>query len=229
MHKDIYDQWNSSVHHHASFNNQFYRKSIEQMQELGGQKGSKWCAGCHDHAVFFNGRFEKPIKDQIDTPEAQNGLGCVSCHAITHVDSSMGNGGFTIEYPPLHELMASENKFVRSMDYFLTYLNPNPHKRVFMKPFMRQDSSEFCSTCHKVHLDVPVNNYRWQRGFNDYDNWQASGVSGQGARSFLLSSEIVELRRLPHAAGRLQGRRQSRWGGGFIRIVSRRRIWRWRM
>jgi hypothetical protein len=35
-----------------------------------------------------------------------------------------------------------------------------------------------------VHLDVPVNGYRWFRGFNDYDNWQASGVSGQGARSF---------------------------------------------
>jgi Flp pilus assembly protein TadD len=29
-----------------------------------------------------------------------------------------------------------------------------------------------------------VNNYRWFRGFNDYDNWQASGVSGLGARSF---------------------------------------------
>ena len=29
-----------------------------------------------------------------------------------------------------------------------------------------------------------MNNYRWVRGFNDYDNWQASGVSGQGARSF---------------------------------------------
>jgi tetratricopeptide (TPR) repeat protein len=29
-----------------------------------------------------------------------------------------------------------------------------------------------------------VNDYRWFRGFNDYDNWQASGVSGQGARSF---------------------------------------------
>jgi hypothetical protein len=35
-----------------------------------------------------------------------------------------------------------------------------------------------------VHLDVPVNHYRWIRGFNEYDNWQASGVSGQGARSF---------------------------------------------
>jgi tetratricopeptide (TPR) repeat protein len=29
-----------------------------------------------------------------------------------------------------------------------------------------------------------VNHYRWVRGFNEYDNWQASGVSGQGARSF---------------------------------------------
>jgi hypothetical protein len=35
-----------------------------------------------------------------------------------------------------------------------------------------------------VHLDVPVNDYRWFRGFNDYDNWQASGMSGEGARSF---------------------------------------------
>ena len=147
-------------------------------------KGSKWCAGCHDHAVFFNGRFEKPIKDQIDTPEAQNGLGCVSCHSITRVDSTMGNGGFTIEYPPLHDLASSRNKYIRAMDYFLTYLDPEPHRKTFMKPFMRLDSAEYCSTCHKVHLDVPVNNYRWIRGFNDYDNWQASGVSGQGARSF---------------------------------------------
>jgi tetratricopeptide (TPR) repeat protein len=53
-----------------------------------------------------------------------------------------------------------------------------------MKPFMRQDSAEYCAGCHKVHLDVPVNSYRWFRGFNDYDNWQASAISGQGARSF---------------------------------------------
>ena len=183
-HKDIYDQWNSSTHHFASFNNQYYRKSIEYMQDVqGNTQGSKWCAGCHDHAVFFNGRFDKPIKDQIDTPEAQNGLGCMSCHSIVHVDSSMGNAGFTIEYPPLHELASSKNPFIKQVDNFLTYLKPEPHKAIFLKPFMK-DNSEFCSTCHKVHLDAPVNNYRWLRGFNDYDNWQASGVSGQGARSF---------------------------------------------
>ncbi|MDQ1473456.1 MAG: hypothetical protein QOJ99_4936, partial [Bryobacterales bacterium] len=183
-HKDIYDQWNGSMHHFASFNNRFYRASILHMQELSGTQGSKWCAACHDHAVFFNGRFDKPIKDQLETPEAQNGLGCVSCHSIVHVDSSMGNSGFTIMYPPLHRLASSSNPVIRKAGDFLTYLNPEPHKRTFMKPFMRADTSEYCSACHKVHLDQPVNHYRWIRGFNEYDNWQASGVSGQGARSF---------------------------------------------
>lgn len=33
-----------------------------------------------------------------------------------------------------------------------------------LKPFMRGESAEFCAACHKVHLDVPVNKYRWFRG-----------------------------------------------------------------
>jgi len=183
-HKDIYQQWESSMHHFASFNNQFYRKSIEHMQEISGTQSSKWCAGCHDHALIFSGKWEEPVRSQLDSPEAHTGLGCVSCHSIVHVDSSMGNGGFTLEYPRLHDLAASRNPYIRTLDRLLTHLDPEPHRRTFMKPFMRKDSAEYCSTCHKVHLDAPVNNYRWLRGFNDYDNWQASGVSGQGARSF---------------------------------------------
>jgi hypothetical protein len=183
-HKDIYDQWNASAHHFSSFNNQWYRKSIEYMQDVVGTKPSKWCAGCHDHAVFFNGRFDRPIKEQIDTPEAQAGLACTSCHAITRVKSTMGQGDFVIEYPPLHDLAASENRILRAAHDKLIELDPQPHRDTFMKPFHREQTPEFCSSCHKVHLDVPVNAYRWFRGFNDYDNWQASGISGEGARSF---------------------------------------------
>ncbi len=145
-HKKIYDEWKSSAHHFGSFNNQFYRKAIEYMQDTqGNTQGSKWCAGCHDHAVFFNGRFAKPIKDQIDTPEAQAGLACTSCHAIVHVDSTMGNGGFTIEYPALHQLMISGNPIIKASVDFMTYLNPEPHRNTFMKPFMTMQSSQFCS------------------------------------------------------------------------------------
>ena len=183
-HKQLYEEWRSSMHHFSSFNNQWYRKSIEYMQDVVGTKPSKWCAGCHDHAVFFNGRFDRPIKEQIETPEAQNGLGCTSCHSITSVRSTMGQGDFEIEYPPMHDLAASANPVAQFLHDRLTLIDPEPHRQIFMKPFHREQTPEFCSSCHKVHLDKPVNSYRWFRGFNDYDNWQASGVSGEGARSF---------------------------------------------
>ncbi|MBZ5668002.1 MAG: tetratricopeptide repeat protein [Acidobacteriia bacterium] len=183
-HEDIYNQWNSSAHHFSSFNNQWYRKSIEYMQDTIGTKPSKWCGGCHDPAVLYAGKMDTPIKQFVHAPEAQAGLGCMMCHSIADVKSTMGQGDFYLEYPKLHELAASKNPVVRTVHDFMIKLNPEPHRRVFLKPFMRQQTAEFCSSCHKVHLDVPVNSYRWIRGFNEYDNWQASGVSGEGARSF---------------------------------------------
>ena len=183
-HEDIYNQWFSSAHHFSSFNNQWYRKSIEYMQDTIGTKPSKWCGGCHDPAVLYSGLMDTPIKEIVHRPESQAGLGCMMCHSIAKVKSTMGQADFYLEYPKLHELAATQNPVARALHDFVIRLNPEPHRRVFLKPFMRNQTAEFCSTCHKVHLDVPVNNYRWLRGFNEYDNWQASGVSGQGARSF---------------------------------------------
>jgi Flp pilus assembly protein TadD len=183
-HEDIYNQWFSSTHHFSSFNNQWYRKSIEYMQDTIGTKPSKWCGGCHDPAVLYSGLMDTPIKQIVHRDESQAGLGCMMCHSIAEVKSTMGQGDFYLEYPKLHELAAAKNPVARALHDFLIRLNPEPHRRTFLKPFMRTQTAEFCSTCHKVHLDVPVNHYRWFRGFNEYDNWQASGVSGQGARSF---------------------------------------------
>src|SRR3954465_14898754 len=183
-HEDIYNQWFSSAHHFSSFNNQWYRKSIEYMQDTVGTKPSKWGGGCHDPAVLYSGLMDTPIKEIVHRPESQAGLGCMMCHSIADVKSTMGQGDFYLEYPKLHELAATKNSVARELHDFLIKLNPEPHRRVFLKPFMRDQTPEFCASCHKVHLDVPVNHYRWIRGFNEYDNWQASGVSGQGARSF---------------------------------------------
>ncbi len=183
-HPDIYKQWSSSAHHFSSFNNQWYRKSIEYMQDAIGVQPSKWCGGCHDPALLFSGMMDTPIREIVHTPEAQVGLACTACHTIVAVKDTMGNGGYVIEYPPLHDLATSKNRLLRTLHDFLVRVDPGPHKETFLKPFHRQNRAEFCSACHKVHLDKPVNNYRWFRGFNEYDSWQASGVSGQGARSF---------------------------------------------
>jgi Flp pilus assembly protein TadD len=206
-HEDIYNQWFSSAHHFSSFNNQWYRKSVEYMQDTIGTRPSKWCGGCHDPAVLYAGLMDTPIKQIVHRPESQAGLGCMMCHSIAAVKSTMGQADFYLEYPKLHELAATQNPVARALHDFLIKLNPEPHRRVFLKPFMRQQTAEFCSSCHKVHLDVPVNHYRWFRGFNEYDNWQASGVSGQGARSFYYPPKAQQCAdcHMPMEASRDQG------------------------
>lgn len=183
-HADIYREWEGSAHHFSSFNNQWYRKSIEYMQDTVGIQPSKWCAGCHDPALLLTGMFDRPVREVENTPEGQAGLGCVMCHSIVAVQSTMGQNNYVLEYPPLNDLANSKNPVVHNLVDFLLKLNPEPHRRVFMKPFVKRQTAQFCSACHKVHLDFPVNHYRWVRGFNEYDNWQASGISGEGARSF---------------------------------------------
>ena len=74
-HQDIYKQWQSSAHHFSSFNNQWYRKSIEYMQDVEGTHPSRWCGGCHDPAVLYSGMMDTPIKQIMDRPETQAGLG----------------------------------------------------------------------------------------------------------------------------------------------------------
>ncbi|MFQ5349372.1 MAG: multiheme c-type cytochrome, partial [Thermoanaerobaculia bacterium] len=189
-HPDVYDQWEQSAHHFSSFNNQWYRRSVEYMQEVAGVQPSKWCGGCHDPAILQSGMMDTPIEEILFTEEAQAGLGCTACHMISDVGSTMGQGDYEITVPPLHDLATSDNRWLQMAHDMLVRLDPEPHRRTFIKPFMSE--SEFCSSCHKVHLDVPVNSYRWIRGFNTYDNWQASGVSGQGARSFYYPAEPMK-------------------------------------
>jgi len=201
-HPDIYAQWNSSAHHLSSFNNQWYRKAIEYMQEVGGVKSSKWCGGCHDMAVLLTEDPKSPGKSRFDVPiaahdypaekhpESHAGIGCAVCHSIVHVKSTMGNNDYLADYPPMHKYIITANPVAQSVQKFLTRLAPEPHKKTFLRPIHTDQTAKFCSSCHKVHLDVPVNGYRWFRGFNDYDSWQGSGVSGFGAVSFYYPSDV---------------------------------------
>ena len=170
------------------------------MQDVAGIEASKWCAGCHDHAVFFNGRFDRPIKEQIDTPEAQAGLACTSCHAIVHVGSSMGQGDFTVEYPPLHDLAASDHPVLRRAHDALIHLAPEPHRDTFLKPFHRDQTAEFCSTLpqgaprragERIPLVPRLQRLRQLAGV---------GRVGTGRALVLLPGEAAEVRRLSHAA-----------------------------
>src|SRR5438874_85116 len=102
-----------------------------------------------------------PIKQIINRPEAHTKLGCLMCHSIVKMKNTINQNDFVLEYPKLHKLTTSENPIVHRLHDFAILVNPEPHHQTFLKPFMRnQQSTKFCSSCHKVHLDIPVNHYR---------------------------------------------------------------------
>jgi tetratricopeptide (TPR) repeat protein len=188
-HEDAYQGWFHSSHHFSSFNNPAYLASVRETREMalkrdGNVKASRWCAGCHDIVPFAAGKFDDPAYDLVKDPTAQAGITCTVCHAITHINSTKGNADYTIEEPQHYPFAFSENAILQFINNQLVKAKPSFHKKTFLKPDVHR-SSEFCSTCHKVHLPYALNHYKeFLRGQNHYDSYLLSGVSGGGTRSF---------------------------------------------
>jgi tetratricopeptide (TPR) repeat protein len=183
-HPDSFHQWERSAHRFSSFNNPFYRKSVELMADRVGRERTKWCSGCHDPVVLFTGQMGAATQASFsyDSWEAQQGLTCMSCHSIAEVKDTGGNGGYVIEESKQYPFAFSENGTLQAVNRLLIRMEPALHRKTFMKPFMR--TPEFCSTCHKVALIPALNSYRWMRGQNHYDTWYDSGISKRAVRSF---------------------------------------------
>lgn len=183
-HPDSFHQWERSAHRFSSFNNPFYRKSVELMADQVGRERTKWCSGCHDPVVLFTGQMGKATQASFsyDSWEAQQGLTCMSCHSIAEVKDVTGNGAYVIEESKQYPFAFSSAPALRWVNRLLIRMEPSLHRKTFMKPFMR--TPEFCSTCHKVALIPALNGYRWMRGQDHYDGWYDSGVSGRAVRSF---------------------------------------------
>ena len=186
-HADVHQQWSNSVHRFSSFNNPAYLASVRETREFStGRQGNvhraRWCAGCHDPVPLFSGAFDDPKYDDVHDPTAHAGITCTVCHAITNVNSTRGNADYTIEEPLHYPFAYSENAFLKWVNEKLVKAKPEFHKKTFLKPFHKH--ADFCSTCHKVHLPVELNEYKFVRGQNHHDPFLLSGVSGHGARSF---------------------------------------------
>jgi tetratricopeptide (TPR) repeat protein len=99
-----------------------------------------------------------------------------------NVNSPKGNADYTIAPPVHYPFYGSDSETLKWLNRQLIKAKPEFHKRAFLRPVHK--TTEFCGTCHKVHLPQELNNYRWLRGQNHYDSFLLSGVSGQGVQSF---------------------------------------------
>ncbi len=183
-HPDIYKQWNESVHHFSSFNNPYYRKTIELLIEQKDVAPVRWCASCHDAMVLYPGRMQDAKVIDMEHPNAQAGITCLSCHAIDALRDVKGNGRVVMAEPDEYPFARSQHPAGQWIHNKLVKSKPEPHRRAMLKPMHR--TPEFCGACHKVGIPPEVNAYRWKRGQNQYDNWHNSGASGNIVRSFYL-------------------------------------------
>ncbi len=182
-HAGIVEQWSRSTHRFSSFNNPFYKASVDRIrEEENGKVRSQWCGACHDPVLMFAGK----MRDDIDPlwPESQAGLTCLSCHAIDKIHGKEANGNYNISdgQPSPYLFAGHKSGLGRQLHDMVLKSKPTVHKNRMLKPFFR--ASEFCMTCHKVSLDTPINNYKWLRGQDDYDAWHNSGVAHNAARTF---------------------------------------------
>jgi tetratricopeptide (TPR) repeat protein len=190
-HADIHGRWAYSAHRFSSFNNPAYSFSVQETRQKayersGDVQASRFCAGCHDPVVFFSGAFDDPDFD-VEQPAAHAGITCTSCHAITHVNSPRGNADYTIEEPQHYPFAFADSAYLKFVNHQLVKAKPELHKKTFLKPL--HTTSEFCGTCHKVHLPEELNHYKFLRGQNHYDSHLLSGVSGHGVASFYYPPE----------------------------------------
>lgn len=169
-----------SAHRHSSFNNIFYRRTIEDMRTRFGIQPTLWCAGCHDPAMLFTGKMVEPELD-MESPEAQAGLTCMACHAI-ETQGILGNGDYVLRERRIHAWEKSSDPAVRAAHDVLLKMKPEGHV-AGLRP---HDIAEgrFCGTCHRADLPPEVNGWHLFRAQTEYDDWDDSGVSLNNVRSF---------------------------------------------
>lgn len=184
-HPDIYDMWFESTHHLASMSDPWYRRSVQFIQERAGIATSRWCAGCHDPALMMTGVMQREEPIDMGSAAANIGISCQFCHSVDRVHPARANGSYRLAPAAALPYAGTDDPELRRRGNAELLADPEliqRHKSRRRSAF--HSLSEFCATCHKQSLITPVNNYKWFRGFDEYDGWQDSGVSGNNARAF---------------------------------------------
>ena len=187
-HADSVEQWKHSAHRFSSFNNPFYRKTLEFLRETAGTEVSQWCGGCHDPALMPTGVMAGEV--DADSPAAQAGLTCLACHGMESLIDGTGNGNYVIQDETVSPYLfndAEEGSLGALLHDVLVKARPDAHKEAMRPEYMGE--AEYCGACHKVSLQPEINGYRWLRGQDEYDNWHDSGVSLNAARTFYLPAK----------------------------------------
>lgn len=176
-HQESHKEWRESAHAN-SFRAPWYVYNVNMLNDEKGLSFSRHCEGCHNPTALLTGALTDG--GPRSRPFDKDGITCVVCHSIQSV-SKYGTGGYVLAEPAV---MVDENgKPIHGAvpdSEILAHLDR--HSAAVMKPFYK--TSEFCAACHKAALPAMLNNYKWQRAFSVYDEWQNASFSQQSPLPF---------------------------------------------
>jgi len=170
-HADVASHWMNSVHAYASFDNPWYRASVDQFRRERGNEASRFCAGCHDPLLLLSGDIDQEVTP--DNELAFGGITCLVCHSIESTRPD-GNASFTLTDEPV--------------------LIPDPanpeeieahRSRLTMKPLR---SAGLCGSCHRSFSGPAIGNDHHLPGIDDLGDW-ASSAHGGGVPDHLVAHE----------------------------------------
>src|SRR5581483_7487444 len=177
-HKEAYAQWRQALHSN-SFRTPFYRTSVNILARTKGIEFTRHCDSCHNPIGVITGGLTQNSK--VDRSFDEDGLTCMTCHSILSVDSTNGNGGYTMGVPAV---MVDENgkRIPGEVPDAEIMAHPERHSQAVMRNLMR--TPEFCASCHKANLPKPLNDYKFIRAFTTFDEWQNSKFSMRNPLTF---------------------------------------------
>ncbi len=182
-HQEAHAEWRQSAHAN-SFRTPWYVKNVNMLIHERGIAYARHCEGCHNPIALTSGAMTEhsPINRGFD----KDGITCSVCHSIQKVDS-YGTGSYVLAQPTA--LLDENGKPIYGEvpdKEILAHLDR--HDKAVMKDFYR--TSEYCSVCHKAALPRSVNNYKWQRAFSVYDEWQLSSFAKESPLPFYVKDHV---------------------------------------
>ncbi len=160
-HADVASHWMHSAHAYASFDNPWYRASIDRFRAERGNEESRFCAGCHDPLLLLSGDIDQEVEPSNELAYA--GITCLVCHSVESTRPD-GNASFTLTGAPV--------------------LLPDPaspeqieaHRaRLTMQPLR---SAALCGSCHRSFSGAAIGNENHLPGIGDLGDWASSGFAG---------------------------------------------------
>ncbi len=169
-HQDVAHQWSNSAHARSSFDNPFYRVSVERFREAQGAEASRFCAGCHDPALLFAGAMDAPVEPS--NPLARVGIPCRLCHGVTETHAD-GNGSYVFSAEPIPIPDPADPAEIAA------------HRARVGSSALR--SAALCGSCHRSFAGEATGN---PHHFNGIDDVGAFGTSAfGGARGDALDAD----------------------------------------